>query len=507
MNVVLFMSDTFRCDNVSCYGPTSARTPRLDGFAREAFIFTNAYCGSFPTMPNRLDIMSGKFSFATHEWCPLPKEIVTLQQVLSASGVVTQLIVDNPHMIEMGFNYERGFDGWEWIRGQETDKWKTAPKEVELPYDSKKTRSRDFLVKQHLRNTHWWKSEEDRFVARTVQAACEWLEENQDQDTFFLWVDAFDPHEPWDAPQKYIDLYDTTYDGEEIFYPHYHFWQEFLTERELRRARALYRAEVTMVDHWFGVLLDKLEELGLADDTAVIFTSDHGFLLGEHGIIGKAIMNEVEGGGFVYEATPMYAELRRIPLLVRLPGVEQTRRIDALVQAPDLFPTILEMAGLVTTEVVSGQVLTQALQCGMFFAEDWRLDLSCIHGRSLMPLMRGETERLRDIAVCSNTLLHHTPILAKCAIVTEDGWCLHYAGKYHQMPEGGAMYTLKLIDSDKARLSTKPSLYNLRSDPGETRDVMEENHALAREIHERYVRWLEEIGTPPEHLAGRRQFL
>ena len=90
------MSDTFRYDNLSCYGPPLAKTPQLDRFAQEAYIFDNAYCSSFPTIPNRYDLMSGFFGFIDHEWQPLPPETVTLQQVLSASGVVTQLIADNP---------------------------------------------------------------------------------------------------------------------------------------------------------------------------------------------------------------------------------------------------------------------------------------------------------------------------------------------------------------------------------------------------------------------------
>ena len=114
-----------------------------------------------------------------------------------------------------------------------------------------------------LRNSAWWQREEDRYAPRTIKAACEWLDDNQDQDQFYLYIDLFDPHEPWDPPQKYIDMYDPGYEGEHIIYPQYNFWREFLTEEELNHIRALYMAESTMVDHWFGVLLDKIEELGL----------------------------------------------------------------------------------------------------------------------------------------------------------------------------------------------------------------------------------------------------
>ncbi len=504
MNVLFVMSDTFRYDSLSCYAPTEVKTPHLDQFAQDSYVFDNAYLGSFPTMPNRLDIMSGRFSFIDHEWCPLPKETVTLQQVLGVSGVVTQMIADNPHLLEAGFNYDRGFQGFEWIRGQELDTWRTAPKDVKLPEDGSPYRRPNLILPVYLRNTAWWKSEEDRFVARTMKAACQWLEENQDQDQFFLYIDTFDPHEPWDAPKKYVDLYDPDYEGEDIIYPRYDFWREFLTEEELNHIRALYMAEATMVDHWFGVLMNKVEELGLTEDTAVIFTSDHGYLFGEHDLTGKSLIPTIDGTHTAYEAIRMYDEIRRVPLLIRLPDHAGGQHIDALVQSPDLMPTILEMVGLVASEAVAGQSHAQALQCGVLYAEDWEFKPEDIHGKSLMPLMRGEMDRLRDVVVSSNTLIHHTPILAKCSVVTEDGWCLHYAGQYQEVSLSGKMYLSQLIHPEASRITTQPGLYYLPDDPDEENDIIHENEGLAREIHERYVGWLEEAGTPEEHLVGRR---
>ena len=504
MNIIVVMSDTFRFDNLSCYGPARCKTPQLDRFAQEASIFENAYLGSFPTILNRMDIWSGRFSFIDREWSPLPADIVTPQQILSASGVVTQLIVDNPHMLENGYNYSRGFDAWEWVRGQETDQWKTAPKHVKPPKDRSKYNTREFIVHRHLRNTAWWKSEEDRFAPRSINTACRWLEENQDQDQFFLWVDLFDPHEPWDAPKKYVDMYDPGWKGEAATYPNYGFWRENFTEAELNHFRAMYMGEASMVDHWFGRLLDKVDELGLTEDTAIIFLSDHGYLFGEHELTGKSLFPNIEGKMY-YEAFPMYDELRRTPLMVRLPDQKEGQRVKALVQAPDMMPTILEMAGMVATENIGGQAAIQALQCGVFYTEDWEFIPENVHGKSLMPLLRGETDRLRDIAVSSNTLIHHTPILAKSAIVTEDGWCLHYAGQYDKVSTDGKMFVGKLIDPGGARFSSEPELYYLPDDPQEQHNVIDGNEGLAREIHERHVSWLEELGMPEEHLAGRRK--
>ncbi len=504
MNVIMFMTDTYRYDNLSCYLSTKVKTPRLDEFAKQSYVFDNAYLGSFPTIPNRLDIMSGRFSFIDHEWCPLPQDTVTLQQILKESGFATMLICDNPHLLETGFNYDRGFEAFEWIRGQETDHWRTDPKNVKMPDDGGKNRSL-FLLRTYKRNTSWWKDEEDRFAARTVKEACNWLERNQDQDQFFLYLDLFDPHEPWDAPDKYLKMYESeNWKGYDIPFPYYNFWRDFLSEEELNHIRNLYFAEATMIDHWFGVLLDKLEELGMTEDTAVIFASDHGYLFGEHGIAGKSLLPEYDGRMY-YEAIPMYDDIRRVPLMIRTPGGQGGVHIPALVQSPDLMPTILELGGLVATESVGGQSRTQALQCGVFTTDDWKFEPETIHGRSLMPLLRGETDRHRDLVVCSNTIIQHTPILAKSAIVTEDGWCLHYHGKYDELASDAKMFISKLIDPTLARIPVVPALFYLPDDPDEEYDLIAEKPEIAQQIHARYVEWLKSVGAPEEHLVGRLQ--
>ncbi len=209
-----------------------------------------------------------------------------------------------------------------------------------------------------------------------------------------------------------------------------------------------------------------------------------------------------------YEAlqfqTDLIHDIRRTPLMIRLPQQTNGHHLEALVQGPDLMPTILEMAGLVATETIGGQTQTQALQCGVFYTEAWAFEPETIHAKSLMPLIRGETDKHRDIAVCSTTLIHHTPILAKSAIITADGWCLHYAGKYDDQVRDAAMFISKLTDPDIQQAPTEPGLFYLPDDPDEGKDLIGSNEQLTAEIHQRYVTWLEEAGTPEEHLAGRR---
>jgi arylsulfatase A-like enzyme len=164
-------------------------------------------------------------------------------------------------------------------------------------------------------------------------------------------------------------MYDPDYQGDEVAYPDYRIWREYFTETELNGFRTMYRAEASLVDHWFGVLLDKIDELGLTEDTAVIFASDHGYLLGEHEIIGKSLHLDADGKTG-WEAVQLYDEIRRIPLMICLPQQQEAQHISALVQSPDLMPTILEMAGLVATETIGGNSQIQALQCGVFFTEN-----------------------------------------------------------------------------------------------------------------------------------------
>ena len=101
------------------------------------------------------------------------------------------------------------------------------------------------------------------------------------------WRDAWDPHEPWDPPQYYIDQYNSGYEGDVVMYPCYGFSKDIMSEAELNHVRALYAAEVTLVDRWVGHLFETIRVLGLRKDTVVVLMSDHGHYFGDHGLQGK----------------------------------------------------------------------------------------------------------------------------------------------------------------------------------------------------------------------------
>jgi len=125
----------------------------------------------------------------------------------------------------------------------------------------------------------------------------------QPEELVVPYLDVFSVHEPWDPPRWYVERYDPGYDR-----------AGYMAEAELRHTRALYAG--TMLDKWLGWLFEKLDDLGIWEETAVIFTSDHGFYLGEHGLVGKHTVLEPEKGW------PLYGEVAHIPLMVKVPGTE-----------------------------------------------------------------------------------------------------------------------------------------------------------------------------------------
>lgn len=472
MNYVVIVSDTFRRDHLGCYGNDWISTPHLDRFAERSVVFDRAYAASFPTVPNRRDVFTGRYTFTYSQWAPLPPDEVVLAQELGKAGYASMMILDTPHITENGYYFDRGFTGWEWIRGQETDRWRTAPAYPDYPCDPSKLRSPERIVKLHQRNVSWRRYEEDTFVARTMSEAGLWLERNYGQhERFFLYVDTFDPHEPWDAPDWYVRLYDDpAYDGPDVSYPIYG-PTDYLSEAELKHCQALYAAEATLVDRWVGHLLERIEDMGLLDDTVVVFTTDHGFYHGEHGLIGKSHITPQES-----RYVPLYEEVAHIPLIVSYPGAEP-RRESALVQPVDLMPTLLEEAGAPAP--------------------------ATLQGVSIAPLLRGEPMHTREFAITSPTIIRHGA--GGCRItLTTDEWALICAPS---APDGGEGLD-RAVDGLAKRVGpavqTASELYHLPSDPHQAQNVIGEHPNVAKDLRARLVGFLQSVGTAPELVAPWR---
>lgn len=359
MNIVVLVIDTLRYDHVGAHGNSWIRTPNLDRLAAESWVYDRAFAASYPTIPHRTDAMTGRYGAPFHPWLPLRHDLHTLPRALSDVGYATQLIHDTPHLVNGGHNFDWPFHAWTCIRGTEVDRpwitdridwpdnWKLDPifDAVGKPPDPE----REPFWATYLRANRKRRGEEGWNAGRLFLKASEFLSENAGRDNFFLWLDCFDPHEPWEAPPAYMTLYDDTpgYDGSidpRIFTTHHASIPEALD----KRIRAAYAAKVSWVDRWVGEFLDALDRLGLKERTAVILTSDHGTNLGEWGVYGKT--------------WPVREFEAHVPFFARVPG-GGSGRSDVIVQPQDLFATVMGIAGGDTpADIESFDVLAAARQ-------------------------------------------------------------------------------------------------------------------------------------------------
>ena len=355
-NAVVILLDSLNRHMIGAYGGLEFATPNLDRFAAGAVRFDRHYTGSLPCMPARHDILCGALDFLWRPWGSVEIWEDAITYALRKAGVTTQLVSDHPHLFETGGeNYHVDFTAWDYQRGHEGDAWKTRPDpswagaprygRPHMPYDNSRG---------------WFQGEADFPGPRTLAAAARWLDDNAGrQDRFLLFVDEFDPHEPFDTPEPWASLYDPDWDGPHLIWPPYiqgAIAKGILSERDARQIRASYGGKLSMIDHWLGRVFEALERNGLFEDTVVIVTTDHGHYLGEKDIWGKP-------------GAPIYDTLGRIPLLIRYPGVSPSD-CSALTTSVDLFATLADLFGVTVRQKT--------------------------HGHSLLPLVRGEAAQVRD---------------------------------------------------------------------------------------------------------------
>ncbi len=383
VNIIVVMLDSLRPDHLGCYGNSWIKTPNIDKFAQEAFLFERAYAEGMPTLPVRTALFTGRYTLMWRGWQHLEPSDVVLAEVLWDSGFISALITDTYHLHKPRMAYERGFDYVQFIRGQEADPYIVDPN---IKVDLSKWHPKNYYTEtdkqafiQYLKNTHYWKSEEDHFIVQVVKAGVKWLEEQVKRgrkDRLFLWLDCFDPHEPWDPPEDYYQLYaPKEYEDLPIILPFIGGkeggFAKYFTDLEIKHIRAQYAGEVTLVDKWIGYFFNKVKELGLWENSLIILLSDHGEPLGEHGIIRKV------------RPWP-YEELSRIVLIIKPPEeVGGKGRIKTFVQTPDILPTILDFLELPKER------------------SRWSVN-PIIQGKSLKPLILKEVDTLRNFAIAGH---------------------------------------------------------------------------------------------------------
>ncbi|MEZ4865844.1 MAG: sulfatase-like hydrolase/transferase [Caldilineaceae bacterium] len=387
-NILWYCSDQQRFDTIGALGNPHIHTPRLDQFMREGVAFTHAFCQSPICTPSRASFLSGMYpsalgvngngyrEFPTYYAERLISRrladvgydcgLVGKLHLASAAHGQEQRVADGYRSVQYSHSHkgprEVGHDYAEWLRQQGADPDALLADQSPGTYRegaAKKSFGGVFVptpeadnVPPHLHQTHWCTDRSLDFIEKNRGADQPWL----------LSVNPFDPHAPFDAPWEYFRRYDPA------TLPGAHFVESDLTHQQKlvdagvdfqsqprhpeewdhKRMQASYYAMIEQIDHEFGRLLDYLDETGQRENTIVIFCSDHGEMLGDHGLILKGCR--------------LYEGLVRVPLIISWPGHFQQNVVnDALVELTDLAPTLYECAGEAIPYYVQGKSLLAQL--------------------------------------------------------------------------------------------------------------------------------------------------
>ncbi len=380
-NVLLIYTDQQRWDAMGVNGNADIQTPNLDRLAREGVNFDHYFVQNPVCMPSRVSFLTGQYPSTlgiTHMGVPVPEDFVTLPRLLHNSGYHSANIgklhfLPHANRDHRDVHPSYGFDHLEisdepgcyedayraWVRMEAPDqldhlslglpplaeRWHLMmgiKDGISHPDERFPKHPIAFLGKDDYTHTAW-------VASRSIQ----YMREREREGRPFLCVAGiYSPHSPWVAPQRFLDLYDLEQLALPLFPPEVDEKrnENHFSDRELGLARQGYYGMVSEVDHHVGRMLDALDELDIADETLVVFTSDHGEWLGEHLRYGKGY--------------PGHDCVSRVPMLVRVPGRASGCRVSSLVEGVDVLPTLLEACGVPVPPLVQGQSLWPVLSGG-----------------------------------------------------------------------------------------------------------------------------------------------
>ncbi|MEN8160677.1 MAG: sulfatase [Myxococcota bacterium] len=289
-NVLILLEDTLRADHLSAYGHTRPTSPEKDALAREGVLFERAFSQATKTRPSCPALMTSLYPSATGVWThpeALHDRYLTLAEILRSQGFATASFIQNGQAGRVA-GLHQGFDS------------------LIFEPDERANLYRDGVRR--------------------------WITRHADRN-FFLYVHLVDPHSPYDPPPGYRAWHEEAGASEPVKRrPHFEpSWVEHAT---VANRHARYDGEIAYNDRHFGELVRWLGARGLLDDTLIVFLSDHGEHLGEH-------------GGLWEHQPPGYRQVTHVPLLMRYPkALPQGIRVSGPVQLIDVMPTVLELAGV-----------------------------------------------------------------------------------------------------------------------------------------------------------------
>ncbi len=349
-SIIVFMLDSLRPDHLGCYGNKVALTPNIDKLAENGLIFKNAYAEYPITIPTRTALMAGIYTHTNRSWKPMSPYELHVPELLSKKGYKTALFGDSPMTTEV-FNCHLGFETFKHshfgkvsLKSTKSDTslvnlndyyW-VEPKIDEEQFGGEQLLKieQGLFLYTRLNELSLLEEQGVRRAELVTNWALEWLDGmNQGNSPFFLWIDHFEPHEPWLSSEYYLEPFRHLMDETAGHCPMPSADASLYPPGVMKNLLAHVHATNHEVDTEVGRVIQKIEELGLTDNTIFIIISDHGEPYGEHGTIRKY-------------GTPIHDELAKIPFIVKGAGFDKNRKIDALLTTPDISGFFLELAGM-----------------------------------------------------------------------------------------------------------------------------------------------------------------
>jgi len=338
MKAVMVMFDSLNRHYLPNYGCGWTHAPNFRRLAQRTVQFETSYVCSMPCIPARRDLHTGRPNFLHRSWGPLEPYDDSVPQLLRNHGVYTHLSTDHDHYFEDGGAfYHNRFNSYHFSRGQEADRWWGLAGE---PLRPEKTAGRnasdDEVVRINYRNRAGFAAGEPLPIRGTFDNGLAFIERNHGEDSWFLQIETFDPHEPFISDpefKKHFEEHYREYAGPEFDWPLYEPVCE--PRDQVEHVRYEYAATLAQCDWQLGRVLDKMDEHGLWEDTLLIVCTDHGFCLGERGEWAKYRL-------------PWYEETAHTPFWVWDPraGRQGEQRRSLVQPSIDIPVTLLDYFGL-----------------------------------------------------------------------------------------------------------------------------------------------------------------
>ena len=484
-NLLFLFTDEQRADTMAAYGNARIQTPNLNRLAEQSVVFERAYVTQPVCTPSRSTILTGLWPHTngcTANNIPLSADTPCLPEMLRDDYATAYH--GKWHLGDEIFR-QHGFDEWVSIddlyaphyspgrdRSLRCDYHHFLVENGFTPKDASTfTRGEAARLPEQFSKPAFLAREASRFIRQ------------HRRDPFCLFVNFLEPHMPFFGPRDY------QYDPAEVTLPanfehpptesqplklrafarsyveRGHSGLPLRTEADWRRMIANYWGLCSLVDTHVGRILETLEDCGLARNTLVVYTSDHGDMMGSHRLLAKCTQFE---------------EAVRVPLLLRLPGQTEPRRVHGPVSQIDLVPTLLDLMGQPVPDHLQGRSLRPSVEAGTEPQHDVFIEWNGANSGIV-----GESKRRVRVPDAMKDKVSEEQLRASVTdpvrtVVTQDGW----------------KYNRSAIARPEQRRGGEDELYDLNADPGEIANLAHRSEHAARitELRDRIRRWQEQTG-------------